>query len=199
MAGWLWIVNSVLYCKNPEQCPSGARIHFPKQWNQAQRLSFWWAHAPIRHENGFDSTWICNHNTLTSHIQNKKYDEKSRTSRTSKVCKMLLIQLFYHWHLNMEFTLIRMSQHASLLLLFLSHNILLTRVHFDFCTEIVSNLSSIHISEKGTHCIALLDGMGGNKFARNYVFKTCQHSLCTSGKIWLNFFLINFNAIVSFF
>ena len=109
MAGWLWIVNSVLYCKNPEQCPSGARIHFPKEWNQAQRLSFWWAHAPIRHENGFDSTWICNHNTLTSHIQNKKYDEKSRTSRTSKVCKMLLIQLFYHWHLNMEFTLIRVS------------------------------------------------------------------------------------------
>ena len=108
MPGWLWIVNSVLYCKNPEQCPSGARIHFPKEWNQAQRLSFWWAHVPIRHENGFDSTWICNHNPLTSHIQNKKYDEKSRTSRTSKVCKMLLM-LFYHWHLNMEFTLIRVS------------------------------------------------------------------------------------------
>ena len=127
MPGWLWIVNSVLYCKNPEQCPSGARIHFPKEWNQAQRLSFWWAHAPIRHENGFDSTWICNHNTLTSHIENKKYDEKSRTSRTSKVCKMLLM-LFYHWHLNMEFTLIRVSH---------CHNM---RPSFSFCLTIYQSL-----------------------------------------------------------
>ena len=104
-----------------------------------------------------------------------------------------------------------LSQPASLLLLFLSHNIPLTRVHFikyvshfsfleglDFCTKIVQTFRPYIFKRKGhiaLHCWTVWRAI---ILLANDGFKTCQHLLCTSEKYWLNFFLWNFNAIVCF-